>query len=166
MMPDMDLYDEYQQFIAGFNSVILATASINEDGAAEPEASYAPVLQQGDYFYIYVSALAVHTRNLLQHKTASLLFIEDEAQAQNLFARRRASLQVTADEIARDTDEWQQLLQAMEDKHGKMVSLLRTLTDFHLLRLTPLSGGYTAGFGKAYRLTGEGLRQLEQVTRR
>ena len=166
MMPDIDLYDEYQQFIAGFNSVILATASLTDDGTAEPEASYAPVLQQDDCFYIYVSALALHTRNLLQHKTASLLFIEDEAQAQNLFARRRATLQVSAQEIARGSEQWQQLLQAMEDKHGKMVSLLRTLTDFHLLKLTPVSGGYTAGFGKAYRLVGEGLRQLEQVSKR
>ncbi|WP_430460640.1 HugZ family protein [Thalassolituus sp. LLYu03] len=161
-----ELFAEYQQFIAGFNSVILATASVNQDGYAEPESSYAPVLQHDDCFYIYVSALALHTRNLLQYKTASLLFIEDEAQAQNLFARRRVTLQVSAQEVARDSEQWQILLQAMQDKHGKMVGLLRTLNDFHLLKLTPVSGGYTAGFGKAYRLVGEGLNQLEPVSRR
>lgn len=157
------IHAEWDAFVGGFASVMLATA----DAGGNCEASYAPVLRHDGCLYIYVSELAVHTRNLLTGTgSASLLFIEDEASCRNIFARRRSSIQVTATEVARDAEHWLAIMEQMEQRFGNMMQLLRTLSDFHLLQLTPAEGSYTAGFGKAYRLSGEGLSHIEHLQRR
>ena len=75
---------EFHAFVASFDSVMLAT--INDEGDTPvPEASYAPVLVRDGKYYIFVSELALHTRNLLRNKSASLLFIEDESNSNNIF---------------------------------------------------------------------------------
>jgi putative heme iron utilization protein len=43
-------------------------------------------------------------------------------------------------------------LQALQDRFGDVVALLRTLPDFHLIELTPETGHYVAGFGRAYAI--------------
>lgn len=156
---------EFHAFVASFDSVMLAT--INDEGDIPvPEASYAPVLVRDGKYYIFVSELALHTRNLLRNKSASLLFIEDESNSRNIFARQRASVQITAAEVARETAEWTETLNQMEIKFPKMMPLLRTLNDFHLMELTAHSGSYTAGFGKAYELSGDGLQDIRHISRR
>lgn len=155
------IQQEFREFIAAFASAQLATVNAER----WPEASYAPLLQHEQKFYIYVSELAAHTQNLLARPQASLLFIEDERQARNVFARQRAVLQVSATEISRDSGHWQQILQRMEDRFGSTMELLRSLPDFHLFALTPLSGSYVKGFGKAYRLQGEDLAQITHQQR-
>jgi len=157
------IHAEWDAFVSGFASVMLATA----DAGGNCEASYAPVLRHDGRFYMYVSELAVHTRNLLAGTgSPSLLFIEDEAGCRNIFARRRSSIQVTATEVARDSDGWLAIMEALEQRFGNMMQLLRTLSDFHLIELTPSEGSYTAGFGKAYRLSGDGLSHIEHLQRR
>ena len=80
------LSSEIREFRLKFRSVLMATA--NEDGV--PEASYAPyVIDDAGHYYIYVSELSRHTRNLTQTGRVSLLFIEDEQSAANIFAQTR-----------------------------------------------------------------------------
>jgi len=153
---------DFRAFISSFDSVVMATT--NEQH--EPEASYAPVLELDGKFYIYVSELAVHTRNLLANKTASLLFIEDESHSNNVFARQRATIQIHAEEIERESQHGLSMLDKLERKFPKMMPLLRSLNDFHLLLLTPQTGSYTAGFGRAYQLSGEGLGEIRHISRR
>lgn len=152
----------FSEFIDGFNTLILSTC--NSD--AVPEASYAPFIRDGNTFCIFVSELAVHTRNLINNPRASLLFIEDEDKTQNLFARRRANITVKAEEIPRKSAEAKRLLDKMEAVLGNTVQLLRNLDDFHLFALHPVEASYTEGFGKAYRLTGNSLSQVEHLSRR
>ena len=60
--PSANITAEYSTFLAKFSSLQLST--IGENG--RPESSYAPfVVDQNNYYYIYVSALARHTGNLL-----------------------------------------------------------------------------------------------------
>lgn len=153
---------DFSEFIDGFNSLILSTC--NSD--AVPEASYAPFIRDGNTFCIFVSELAVHTRNLLNNPQASLLFIEDEDKTRNLFARRRATITVKAEEIHRKSAEAERLLDKMEAVLGNTVQLLRGLGDFHLFVFHPVEASYTEGFGKAYRLTGNSLSQVEHLNRR
>ena len=153
---------DFQSFVAGFNSVILST--VNADG--QPEASYAPCIRQDGCFYIYVSELASHTRNLLNHQQASLLFIEPEAEARNLFARKRATLEITAYPIERDSSQWLAVLSEMETKLGNTVRVIRGLKDFHLLQLKPRKATFVTGFGKAFELQGEQLDQIIHLSRR
>ena len=157
--PQQDLqsvHQEYQQFLEGFQSVQLATV----DGAGVPEASYAVYIRHENDYYVYVSELARHTRNMLNAGHVSMLFIEDEQQAKNLFARRRATLQCTAAEIPRGSDHFETILDQLEQRFGNFMTLLKSLNDFHLVQITPVSGNYVRGFAQAFNLSGEDLSEI------
>lgn len=157
--PDVDLTaiaTEFHAFINEFKTLLLATTS--PEGV--PEASYAPYVAHQSEYYIFISELAAHTRNLARTGKASVLVIEDESKAHQLFARKRATLQCEAVEITRDMPHCEPLLQLFDERFGKFFGLLRQLPDFHLYRLTPTSASYIAGFAKAYTLTGSDLNQV------
>ncbi len=143
---------EFHAFNQSFNSVMLATT--NADGFAD--ASYAPTLQLNGRFYIYISALAAHTQNIMQTPNLSLLFIEPEMPA-NLFRRQRSMIRCRAELIARETQAWVQFMDAFEQKLGKMMRTLRALTDFHLFELTPMQATYVRGFAQTYHFSAEQL---------
>lgn len=156
--PDQDIMlDELLAFRAGFRSLNLATA----DSAGEPEASYAPfILDQDGSFCVYISELSRHTANLLQNPRASVLFIEDEQGAQQLFARQRLTYSCRAERVERGSQRWQQLMETFAEQHGKLVDMLRGMQDFHLFRLVPEHGNYVRGFAQAYALEGEDLNRI------
>jgi len=136
-----------KELIQSQQTLLLSTVS--EQG--EPESSYAPyVRDQQGVFYIFVSELATHTKNMLLNSRASILFIRPEKETQNLFARERVVFNCTISEIQQDDQRHDNHLQKMEDKFGETVGLLRSLNDFHLLALVPVSGRYIAGFGQAF----------------
>ncbi|WP_404419125.1 HugZ family protein [Marinospirillum sp.] len=150
---------DFSAFIQGAHSCTLATTS-PEGG---PEASYAPCIHHQGNFYIFVSELASHTRNLLDRPQASLLLTEN--QPRNLFACKRATLEITAQPIERDTPRWLAVLSEMETRLGNTVSVIRGLNDFHLLELQPQKASYVTGFGKAYELQGEQLQKISHINR-
>ena len=158
--PDRAVADEVRTFLCGFRSLVLATA--DPDGV--PEASYAPFVRLDDNaFQIYVSELAAHTRNVVATGRASVLLIEPEATAAEIFARRRLSLRCRATTIARGCPRWVEVLDVFAAKFGAVVDLVRPLEDFVLVRLEPSAGLYVRGFGQAYRMTGPDLAALRGV---
>lgn len=142
-----------RNLIQNQQTLLLSTVSIQ----GEPESSYAPYVRdtQG-VFYIYVSDLASHTKNMMQKQSASILFIQSEQETQNLFARKRVVFNCKISEIEKGTDCYDLQLKKMQEKFGETVELLRSLSDFHLLALTPVKGRYIAGFGQAFSLNSEG----------
>jgi len=149
-MSDADLKEQavaYQALIQQQQTMLLST--VNEQG--EAESSYAPYVRDEDgVFYIYVSDLASHTQNMLQHGKASVLFIQSENQASNLFARERVTFQCAVKEIQANAEIYPVQLSKMKQCLGETIELLAGLSDFHLLALQPVSGRYIKGFGKAY----------------
>jgi heme iron utilization protein len=142
-----DKANALQELLASQQTLVLSTASA--DG--EPDLSYAPfVPDQAGCFYIFVSELAAHTANLLANPTASVMFIRPESESRNLFARERAVFNCKARKIGRNEEIYTAQLTAMQGQFGEVVSLLRSLSDFHLFALCPESGRYVAGFGQAY----------------
>ena len=76
----------YLELIQSQQSLLLATVTAQ----GKPESSYAPyVRDEKGAFYIFVSELATHTKNMLQSGCASILFIQPEEQTNNFFARKR-----------------------------------------------------------------------------
>ena len=137
------------ELITSQQTLLLATATTH----AIPDLSYAPFVQDNaGSFYIFVSDLASHTTNLRGNPQASVMFIRPESESPNLFARERASFNCRVTEITRDNALYDAQLQALQDKFGETVKLLRSLSDFHLLALTPEQGRYVAGFGRAYKI--------------
>ena len=144
-----DKANALQELLASQQTMLLSTASVS----GVPELSYAPfVRDQAGCFYIFVSELAAHTANLLANPKASVMFIRTESESRNLFARERAVFNCKAREIGRKEEIYTSQLTALQDKFGEVVSLLRSLSDFHLFALSPESGRYVAGFGQAYTI--------------
>ena len=142
-----DLSQRYHELLASQQTLLLSTASIT----GVPDVSYAPfVRDNAGVFYVFVSEMACHTGNLLNNPLASILFIRQEAESSNLFARERAVLNCHVKEIFRDNTGYTDRLQDLQDKFGEVVGVLRALSDFHLLALQPESGRYVMGFGRAF----------------
>jgi len=139
----------YQELVQSQQTLLLSTVS----DQGEPECSYAPFIRDSQgIFYIFVSELAIHTKNMLQNERASIMFIQNEKDAKNLFARERAVFDCTISEMEKHDENYNVLLDKMMDELGETVSLLRSLPDFHLLKLTAIKGRYIAGFGQAYTI--------------
>ena len=157
-MADLNRVTElYQEFPDKFRSIILSTVSA--DGV--PQASYAPFLIDGDKtLYIYISGLSTHTTNLKQTSRASVLFIEDEAKTNEIFARRRLTYECTAQPLSRDTLQWQSLIDRFEQRFGQIIGLMKGLPDFQVFQLQPQTGQFVIGFGAAYRVNADDLNTL------
>ena len=105
--PSANITAEYSTFLAKFSSLQLST--IGENG--RPESSYAPfVVDQNNYYYIYVSALARHTGNLLNDGRAGIMLIEAEAEAENIFARKRVTFECDTEAVVRETEDWREIM--------------------------------------------------------
>ena len=136
-----------RQLIASQQTLLLSTCASNN----QPDISYAPfAVDDKGRFYIFISDLAMHTENLRSQSKAAIMFIKPEADSRNLFARERLVLSCRAEEVLSGCEDYVRMLEALEAKFGEIVALLRSLSDFHLFMLTPESGQYIAGFGKAF----------------
>ena len=153
---------EYQQFTQEFQSIIIST--VNDEGM--PNGSYTPfVMDEFKNIYIYVSGLSPHTQNINLNHKVNVLFIEDEAQTPQIFARRRLNYDCTATLIERETEKWLNIVGKFEARFGEIIELLRGLADFRVFKLTPHSGRFVIGFGQAYHIDGDNLEKLVQIGR-
>lgn len=145
--------DEMMTMILNNKSLHLASI----DGEGHPYASYAPFATDEESFYVLLSEIAVHGINLQHNPRASILIIEDEKSAPELFARVRINYSVKARPIEYDSDEWKKGIATLATRHGERIGSLSQLNDFRLFRLSPVSGRYVKGFGKAYSFSGGGF---------
>jgi putative heme iron utilization protein len=144
-----DIKQRYHKLLTSQQTLMLSTAS----SSGNPDISYAPFIRNDlGVFYIFVSEMARHTNNLLTNPQASILFIRPEAECNNLFARERAVINCSVKEIPKEDKTYPLQLDALQDKFGEVVALLRSLSDFHLFALEPQNGRYIIGFGRAFTL--------------
>lgn len=162
-MSKLDLQTIHREALAypsRHRTVTIATA--DRDGM--PNISYAPYLALTGEFYIYVSDTVLRTRNLMDTGRASVLFADTERECQNLFARRRLSLECQVVEVPYGSDHYQLVIDCFHESFGSHFRPLTELSDFHLFQLHPVRGLYVKGFGLAYALEGENLGQIRHLT--
>lgn len=135
-----------KELIDRTKSVILATV----DAEGNPNSSYAPFVQVGNTFYILVSFMARHTKNLSEGRKTSVMFIEDESATKQIYARERLTIETTASQIERDSEIWNTVVARLKENHGKVVDVISEMGDFILIALQPVKGSYVNGFGSAY----------------
>ncbi|MAV64922.1 MAG: HugZ family protein [Pelagibacteraceae bacterium TMED124] len=146
--------------IENMNTVVMST--IGSDGL--PNSSYAPAIVDLDYnFYIYISSLSKHTSNLLSNNKVSIMIIEDESVSENIFGRKRFTMDAHSDLIDRESNKWNQLILNMESKFGETVTYLKNMTDFHLFKIKPQKGLLVHGFARAFVFDGPGLSQIRYL---
>lgn len=144
-------------FIAQFQSTAIAT--LDEKGL--PFSSYAPFVNHNHRFYIFISDVAKHAQNLRKRPNASLLFIEDESKSEQIFARKRISLQCSSQLIRRDDVHFGEVMEIFKTRFSAdMVSMLMGMQDFNLYELSTNYGEATFGFGEAYSVGGEHMEEL------
>ncbi|MEM8544441.1 MAG: pyridoxamine 5'-phosphate oxidase family protein [Cyanobacteria bacterium P01_H01_bin.119] len=155
-----DALRAYQQLPERVQSAMLAT--VNAKGV--PNASYAPFVRDNQCsFYLFVSGLSPHTQNLAQTGKASLMLIEDEANASQIFARQRLSYDCSVSLVPRESDGWSAIADRFEARFGGLVQTLRGLGDFRIFQLSPYQGRFVMGFGAAYQVDPQDLSQLIHI---
>ena len=153
--------EEAAAFLGRFRTLHMATAS----AAGKPEASYAPFVRtrKDNAFFICVSDLSRHTGHLAANGRASVLLIEDESEAAQLFARRRLVFECAAGQVERGSAHWNAVMDLFEHKFGEVIGLIRPLADFRMFALVPRRGVFVKGFGQAYRIAGSTLDAFRHV---
>ncbi len=157
-----DLDDARRDYLAlrdQVTSALIATVAENN----LPEASHAPCVRRGADYFLYLSELASHTRNLRANPAISLLLIEPETRGANAFARRRISLQGEVCVVGREDPLFGEVMAEFHRCFGKVMQLIEPLADFRLFRISPIRGRYVRGFAQAYDLCGENLDELAHV---
>lgn len=149
------LSTEVLDFIHSRKSLQLST--ITPEG--RPYASYAPfaIGTGNECLYVLLSEIAVHAGNLRTTPRASVLIIQDEDSAEELFARVRVNYAVDAEQIAVDSDAWSEGINTLTERHGERINSLSKLADFKLFKLKPTGGRYVKGFARAYSIVGHSL---------
>ncbi|EGQ7902130.1 MULTISPECIES: heme utilization protein HutZ [Vibrio] len=144
---------EIKEFRQDRRTLQLATV----DAEGRPNVSYAPYVQNQEGYFVLISKIARHARNLLENPNVSLMMIEDEESSKQLFARKRLTFDAVANVVERDTEMWQQVVGQMKERFGEIIDGLSQLEDFVLFNLKPESGLFVKGFGQAYQVSGDDL---------
>jgi putative heme iron utilization protein len=143
---------------------------LNEIDAKQPkQAEQTEQAKKESAFYIFISELSEHTQHLIQHPNAGVLIAENAKESQNpeenqtkqVFARTRVSYQVIAEKIS--GPEKAKTLKAMQNQFGEIIEVLSGLADFHLFKLSPQTGRYVEGFGKAYLINKGLFNEIEHL---
>jgi putative heme iron utilization protein len=150
----------YAKFSEQFKSIVLGTAELN----GEPNASYAPfVMDQNQNIFIYISYITQHAKNISNNNSVSVMFLEDEKEASQIFARKRLTYQCKGEIIPFNSAKWLLVLEEFTKKFGNIINNFKTMEDFNIFQLTPTKGRFVIGFGAAYDIEGANLKVLKPV---
>ncbi|MEF1255319.1 MULTISPECIES: heme utilization protein HutZ [unclassified Vibrio] len=133
----------------------LQLATVDENG--RPNVSYAPYVQNQDGYFVLISEIARHARNLQVNPSVSIMMIEDEGDSKQLFARKRLTFDAVASVVERDSKQWNLVIAQMKERFGEIIDGLSQLQDFVLFNLKAEQGLFVKGFGQAYQVSGDDL---------
>ena len=136
-------------------SPVAALGTLHE-GA--PFVSMVPVAVAAEGLLIHVSGLAAHTRDLRADPRLSLLFMAPLDPEADPLALPRVTLQGEAQELERDSPEYEAAAGAYLARFPQAEQTLG-LGDFSFFLLVPGSGRLVAGFGRALNLGAEEILQ-------
>lgn len=131
-------------------SILTPTA----EGQGMPDIGFAPFIRHEGSFYIYSSDLSSHIRSLIAGQPVQFFLIADEGSSQNIWARVRLKFRASVEELSREDAAFDSLLNSIGDKHGPVMDLIRSFTDFHLFKITPERGNLVTGFAAAFEVEG------------
>lgn len=144
---------EIQEFRASRQTIQLAT--IDSDG--RPNVSYAPFVVNKEGYFVLISEIARHARNLQANPQVSIMMIEDEGDSKQVFARKRLTFDAISSIVERDTEQWKTVISELENRFGEIIQNLSNLEDFKLFKLAPVKGLFVKGFGQAFQVSGDDL---------
>ena len=144
---------ELRSFIHTHRQATLAVSADNE-----PHTAMVSYAQQGGLL-IHLSNLSLHKRLLLANPTCSLLIAEPDDGRAEVMSLARVTLNGNAIKLDKNTVDYQAAKAAFLAKLPTS-EVMFGLADFDLFRITPSSGRFIAGFGRAFGLSSDDLLTL------
>ena len=143
------------------NTRITALGTLH-DGA--PNLAMVAFVTNDDFsaFYIHVSALGRHTRDMQSDPRVSLLIAQTDDGRADPQTLARLSLNGTAGILPR-TDPHYARARHNYLSHFPEAEQLFSLGDFNLWRISPKSGRFVAGFAQAYNIVPETLVKVSAL---
>lgn len=151
--------EEVNAFIDSRQSLTLSTL----DKLGLPAVSYTPFCRINDAFGIYISSLSEHTQQLLDNSHLSLMWIADEQDSPNPFARQRLIAQAKAVSYPRGSKGFERISSQMTLRFPQMMQVLINLEDFQTFEIELTSCRFIKGFGKAYLSKTGCLNSFEHI---
>ncbi|KAA6228978.1 HugZ family heme oxygenase [Campylobacter sp. LR286c] len=145
---------EYIDFMRSFNSLCLA--SLSQKG--EVICTYAPCVNTEFGTFIYISEVSEHFTSLkMNSNNIEVMFLEDESKAASVILRKRLRFKSNVEFIERGEffdkiyDEFER-----QTGGGGGIKTIRTMLDFHLIKINFGKGRFVKGFGQAYDIEENG----------
>jgi len=129
-----------------------------------PLVSMVAYIPENDFsaFYVHISKLAQHTRDLLADPRAGLLVSEPDDGRADPQTLARISILGRAEQIAAEDAAYQGIRSRYIGRFPQSAPLFR-FGDFGLWRIVPQSARFVAGFAQAFNLTPEALKGVVQA---
>lgn len=131
-------------------------AALGTIQAGEPFVSMAPFAVLPGVFVIHVSALASHTRNMLESPRVSLLVAAPDTSDTPAQALARVTIQGHAEQYTSSAPELPAARSAYLARFPNVVETV-DFHDFSFFAVRPTSARFIAGFGQAFTLTSDVL---------
>ncbi|WP_407275041.1 HugZ family protein [Halothiobacillus sp. DCM-1] len=144
--------DQERLYLLRDQARALILATIDEDGF--PSLSTLPFVWYEQAFWVLMSDLSPHTKQVRHHPVVELMLIEDEAKTHNIYNRARVTWRADVMRVERGDSRSSEVFQGLRSRHGKIVDVLLQLPDFHLHRMVPGAGRLVNGFGRAFKIDG------------
>jgi heme iron utilization protein len=139
---------------------IAALGTLHE---GEPNLAMVAYIFAGDFsaFYIHVSRLGKHTRDMETDPRVSLLIAEADDQRLDPQTLARVSIRGLAEVLPRDDPDYDGVKSIYLERFPEAEQLF-ALGDFNLWKITPKGGRFVAGFARAFNVAPEALRNISK----
>ena len=143
----------------------IAALSTLHDG--EPNLAMVAYAFASDFsaFYIHVSRLGKHTKDMETDPRVSLLITETDDGRPDPQTLARVSIRGVAKILPRTDPGYAQVRKIYLERFPEAEQFFN-LGDFNLWKITPKSGRFVAGFGRAFNLVPEVLRKVSALQTR
>ena len=140
----------------------IASLGTLHDGA--PNTAMVAVAFSEDFseFYIHVSRLGKHTRDMETDPRVSLLLTQADDGRLDPQTLARVSLDGMAEMITRPNPQYAQIRHDYQARFPESEPLF-SLGDFNLWRIKPKGGRFVAGFARAFNLVPEHFRKASTL---
>jgi putative heme iron utilization protein len=143
------------------NTRIAALGTLHD---GEPNLAMVAFVADDDFsaFYIHVSALGRHTRDMQTDPRVSLLLTESDDGRPDPQTLARLSLTGTAGILPRTNPHYPQVKHAYLARFPEAEQFF-SLGDFNLWRISPKGGRFVAGFAQAFNIVPEVLIKVSAL---
>ena len=143
-MSNEEIIQEFKDFDKDKYSLIISTTSSDNF----PLTNYAPFVKIDEDYFVSVSDNLPHYTNMVQTNKAHILIIEDESNADHIYARKRLYFGASCEQ----EEDTEKVFKLFDERYGDKLSFLRTMKDFKIIKITPKEKSLVLGFGAAYKM--------------